>query len=93
MTFDEFYFIEGQPVKGHINTIVDPFLYTPPVGYPNGYPPNGFPTYPHLPNTPLDLLPIHKNNLHVSIKEEKKKRRRKKLLKLMLISQLMNSQK
>jgi len=48
-----------------------------------GYP-NGFPINKQVPSTPLDLLPDN---------EEKKKRRRKKLLKLMLISQLMNSQK
>ena len=64
MAFDEFYFIEGQPVRGHIKTVVDPFH-----------------------------IPLNKEKLDASVKEEKKKRRRKKLLKLMILSQMMNSQK
>ena len=88
MIFDQFNFIQGQPVQGHMNILNDPFLYNTP-GYPDEYP-----TYPHIPNTPLDLLPVNKDNLHVNIKEikeEKKKRRRKKLLKLMILIQIMNN--
>ena len=86
MTLDQFNFIQGQSVKGHIT--VDPFDLLP-VGYPNGF----LPAFQHIPLTPLDFLPVNKDQLDASIKEEKKKRRKKKLLKLMLISQMMNSQK
>ena len=86
MTFDKFYFVEGRSVQGHINPAVNPFLYDAPVGL------DGYPTYPHIPITPSDLLPIvNKEELDASVKEEKKKRRRKKLLKLMILSQMMNN--
>lgn len=91
MTFEEAYYIQGQPVpenliNAEINAAYDPFLHTP--GYLLGYP--GYPTYQNIPLAP----PIRKDNLHVSIKEikeEKKKRRRKRLLKLMILSQMMNN--
>lgn len=88
MTFDEFYFIEGQPVQGKMR-IIDPVAFTPEY-------PNELLTYQQLPITPLDLasVPAHKEKLHHSDKEEKKKCSRNKMFKLMLISQMMmNSQK
>ena len=88
MIFDQFNFIQGQSVQGNINPAVNPFLYTLPE---TGYYPNRFLTYPHFPMSPLDLLPVNKDKLNISVKEEKKKRRRKKLLKLMILSQMMNN--
>jgi hypothetical protein len=84
MTFDEFYFIEGQPVQGHMT--VDPFDMLP-VGYPNGF----LPTFQHIPLSPLDLFSVNKDQLDDSVKEKKKKRRRKRLLKFMILSQMMNN--